>query len=64
MSLLLLYDTPGFDFIAYRGKGGPLPVKDGTVTPLADIYRQAMEELGYTDTDCNGRTQTGKQVSG
>lgn len=44
---------------AYHGKGGPLPVKDGTSTPLAEIYRQAMKELGYPVTDCNGRTQTG-----
>lgn len=51
-----------FDFLGYHGKGGPLPVKDGTSTPLAEIYRQAMKELGYPVTDCNGRTQTGKQV--
>ncbi|XP_062603388.1 glucose dehydrogenase [FAD, quinone]-like [Saccostrea cucullata] len=44
---------------AYHGTGGPLPVSDGTVTPLSDVYRQAMEELGYSVTDCNGKTQTG-----
>ncbi|XP_062603385.1 alcohol dehydrogenase [acceptor]-like isoform X1 [Saccostrea cucullata] len=44
---------------AYHGIGGPLPVSDGTATPLSNVYRQAMEELGYSVTDCNGKTQTG-----
>ena len=44
---------------AYHGSGGPLQVKDGRVTPLAEVYRKALEEVGYSITDCNGQTQTG-----
>ena len=46
---------------AYHGSGGPLQVKDGRVTPLAEVYRKALEEVGYSITDCNGQTQTGKR---
>lgn len=45
--------------VAYHGKGGLLTVSDGTATPLNDVYRRAMEELGFPVVDCNGKTQTG-----
>ncbi|KAK3098155.1 hypothetical protein FSP39_016702 [Pinctada imbricata] len=38
----------------YRGKDGPLHVSKGYVTPLVDIYGEAMEELGYKTVDSNG----------
>ncbi|XP_061193560.1 L-sorbose 1-dehydrogenase-like [Saccostrea echinata] len=43
----------------YHGKGGPLAVSDGTATPLNDVYRRGIEELGYSVVDCNGKSQIG-----
>ncbi|XP_062607233.1 glucose dehydrogenase [FAD, quinone]-like, partial [Saccostrea cucullata] len=43
----------------YHGKGGPLTVSDGTATPLSDVYRRGLEELGYSVVDCNGKNQIG-----
>jgi hypothetical protein len=44
----------------YHGKGGYLSVSDGIVTPLnKNVYARAMEELGFSITDCNGKSQIG-----
>jgi hypothetical protein len=46
--------------IAYHGTGGYLSVSDGTATPLnKNVYARAMEELGHSVTDCNGKSQIG-----
>ncbi|XP_062618979.1 L-sorbose 1-dehydrogenase-like [Saccostrea cucullata] len=43
----------------YHGIGGPLTVSDAKATPLSDIYRQGMKEMGYEVVDCNGEKQIG-----
>ena len=43
----------------YHATGGPIAVRDGDVTPLADFYMKAGEELGYNTTDYNGEDQHG-----
>ncbi|WAR21890.1 SDH-like protein [Mya arenaria] len=43
----------------YHNVGGPLAVSGGDVTPLAQVYREAARELGYTISDYNGETQEG-----
>lgn len=44
----------------YHGKGGYLPVSDGTSTPLnKKVYEPGMEEIGLPITDCNGESQIG-----
>ncbi|KAK3098403.1 hypothetical protein FSP39_019191 [Pinctada imbricata] len=47
----------------YHGKDGPLHVNPGYVTPLADLYGEAMEELGYKIIDCNGEDMIGIRLS-
>lgn len=45
----------------YHGREGYLSVSDGTATPLnKEVYARAMEELGYSTVDCNGKSQIGK----
>ncbi|XP_061176435.1 glucose dehydrogenase [FAD, quinone]-like [Saccostrea echinata] len=45
---------------AYHGRGGYLSVSDATATTLGrNVYARAMEELGHTITDCNGKSQIG-----
>ena len=43
----------------YHSTGGPLAVSDCRVTPLADFYMKACEELGYRITDYNGGEEEG-----
>ncbi|XP_019924634.3 glucose dehydrogenase [FAD, quinone] isoform X3 [Magallana gigas] len=44
----------------YHGREGYLSVSDGTATPLnKEVYARAMEELGYSTVDCNGKSQIG-----
>ena len=43
----------------YHSTGGPIAVGSGRVTPLADKYMQAGQELGYRITDYNGEDQEG-----
>ena len=43
----------------YHGVGGPMAVSGGEVTPLADLYLKAGQELGYNITDYNGEDQEG-----
>ena len=43
----------------YHGSGGPVAVSGGRATPLADLYMQAGQELGYKVTDYNGEDQEG-----
>ncbi|XP_061193348.1 L-sorbose 1-dehydrogenase-like [Saccostrea echinata] len=50
---------PSLQNSPYHKKGGPLTVSDGTATPLSDVYRRGMEELGYSVVDCNGESQIG-----
>ena len=43
----------------YHSTGGYLAVKKGPLTPLADQYLRAGQELGYDVVDYNGETQEG-----
>ena len=43
----------------YHSTGGPLAVSGGRVTPLADLYMKAGEEMGYKNHDYNGADQEG-----
>ena len=43
----------------YHSTGGPIAVSYGRVTPLADKYMQAGQELGYKLSDYNGEDQEG-----
>ncbi|KAK3097269.1 hypothetical protein FSP39_008216, partial [Pinctada imbricata] len=43
----------------YHGKDGPLHVSSGNATPLADIFGDAMEEMGYRTVDTNGEDMIG-----
>lgn len=44
----------------YHGTGGPIAVSEiPEITPLADYFLKAGEEIGYKKTDYNGDTQTG-----
>ena len=43
----------------YHSTGGPLAVSGGRVTPLADLYMKAGEEMGYKVNDYNGAEQEG-----
>lgn len=42
----------------YHGKGGPLTVSDGWATPISDILKNAMKELGYPATDFNENAES------
>ncbi|KAJ8302769.1 hypothetical protein KUTeg_019165 [Tegillarca granosa] len=44
---------------AYHSTGGSWSVKTHEVTPMADIYMKAGEQMGYKLTDCNGVNQLG-----
>ncbi len=43
----------------YHNTDGPMHINGGRVTPLADLYMQAAQELGYNITDYNGADQEG-----
>ena len=43
----------------YHSTGGPVAVSHGRVTPLAEMYMQAGQELGYKLNDYNGKDQEG-----
>ena len=43
----------------FHSSGGPLAVSGGRVTPLADMYMKAGEELGYNLVDYNAEDQDG-----
>jgi len=46
-----------FSFYLYveaHDDSGPIPIQETAVTPLADIFLQGGEQIGYKSHDCNG----------
>lgn len=39
-----------------------MTLTDSILTPLADIYRKASEEIGYKTVDVNGKDQIGNYI--
>ncbi|XP_022308580.1 alcohol dehydrogenase [acceptor]-like [Crassostrea virginica] len=42
----------------YHGRGGPLTVSDGWATPISDVLKNAIKELGYPATDFNENAES------
>ena len=46
--------------LAFHGNDGYMVLTNSTLTPMADIYREAAEEIGYQTVDVNGKDQIGE----
>ena len=41
-------------YVEAHDDSGPIPIQETAVTPLADIFLQGGEQIGYKSHDCNG----------
>ncbi|OWF45557.1 uncharacterized protein LOC110456911 [Mizuhopecten yessoensis] len=46
-------ETDGFDE-EYHSRGGPITISDTTKSEVAQVYLEAVEEIGFKVHDCNG----------
>ncbi|XP_053372903.1 glucose dehydrogenase [FAD, quinone]-like [Mercenaria mercenaria] len=50
---------PHLKMSEYHGSGGPIAVSNAFYIPLADHFINAGKEMGYMESDYNGKSQTG-----
>ncbi|XP_053373287.1 glucose dehydrogenase [FAD, quinone]-like [Mercenaria mercenaria] len=50
---------PRLKMSKYHGSGGPIAVSNAFSIPLANYFIKAGKERGYTESDYNGKSQTG-----